>query len=49
MKNEEITKTYATTAELYWDDNEEVFDENWLVSGSDLFNIFDESELRSGY
>jgi hypothetical protein len=48
MKNEEITRMYATTVELFWDDNEEDFDENWLVFGSDLFNTFDESEIELG-
>jgi hypothetical protein len=45
MQNGEIIRMYTTSAELIWDDNDEDFDENWLVSGSDLFNTFDESEI----
>jgi hypothetical protein len=46
MKNEENSKVYANSLDLLFDENEDFFDDNWLVSGSDLFNDFDELETE---
>jgi hypothetical protein len=47
MKNEEISTTmYSSVAEVMWDSYDEDYDDNWMVSGSDLFKVLDSSEIE---
>lgn len=47
MKNEEFTQVYNIANDLFFDEFEEDFDENWLVSGVDIFKDFDELKIES--